>query len=58
MSFQYSIISSFMGQLKDRFSCYHQERTLAEKMAPVGQVDGVSGVEMVYLENREMLFKR
>jgi xylose isomerase len=50
MSFQYSIILSFMGQLKDRFSFYHQERTLAEKMALVGQIDGVSGVEMVYPE--------
>jgi len=37
-----------MGQLKDRFSYYHQERSLEEKIALVSQVEGVTGVEMVY----------
>lgn len=48
MDFRYSIILGFMGQLKDRFSTYHHERTLAEKMALVNEVDGVTGIEMVY----------
>lgn len=48
MSFEYSIILAFMGQLKDRFSFYQKERTVKEKFALVSQVEGVSGVEMVY----------
>lgn len=48
MTFQHSIILGFMGQLKDRFSYYHQERSLEEKIALVSQVEGVTGVEMVY----------
>lgn len=48
MNFQYSIILGFMGQLKDRFSFYQQERTLEEKIALVSQIEGVTGVEMVY----------
>jgi len=37
-----------MGQLKDRFSFYQAERSLEEKFELVSQVEGVSGVEMVY----------
>lgn len=48
MSFNYSIILGFMGQLQDRFSFYHQARTLEEKIATVKQIEGVTGVEMVY----------
>jgi len=48
MSFEYSIILAFMGQLKDRFSFYQKERTVEEKFALVSQVEGVSGVEVVY----------
>jgi len=48
VSFNYSIILGFMGQLQDRFSFYQQERTLEEKMVMVKQIEGVTGVEMVY----------
>jgi xylose isomerase len=48
MAIEYSIILSFMGQLKDRFSLYHQPRTVAERIARVSEVQGVTGVEMVY----------
>lgn len=48
MGFNYSIILGFMGQLRDRFSVYHKDRSLEEKIALVSQVEGVSGVEMVY----------
>lgn len=48
MVVRYAVISCFMGQLKDRFSVYHQQRTLDEKLALVSQVDGVAGVEVVY----------
>lgn len=48
MSNEYSIILSFMGQLKDRFSLYHEPHTVDERLSRVSQVQGVSGVEMVY----------
>lgn len=48
MAIEYSIILSFMGQLKDRFSLYHEPRTVEERIARVSEVQGVSGVEMVY----------
>jgi xylose isomerase len=48
MTMQYSVILGFMGQLKDRFAFYHQERTLDEKIACVSQVQGVTGVEITY----------
>jgi xylose isomerase len=48
MGVRYSIILGFMGQIKDRFSVYHEARGLAEKLDLVRQVDGVTGVEMVY----------
>jgi xylose isomerase len=48
VSFKYSIILPFMGQLKDRFSFYQKQHSLEEKFALVDQVEGVGGVEMVY----------
>ncbi|MCC7208768.1 MAG: sugar phosphate isomerase/epimerase [Anaerolineae bacterium] len=48
MSFRYSVILGFMGQLQDRFSVYHEQRTLAQKMALVREITGVTGVEMVF----------
>jgi len=48
MSLHYSVILGFMGQLRDRFAVYHQPRTLEERLALVAQINGVSGVEMVY----------
>jgi len=48
MTFRYSLILAFMGQLKDRFSVYQQERALEEKVALAAKVEGVGGVEMVY----------
>lgn len=47
-AFRYSVILSFMGQLKDRFSSYHAPKSLEEKFSMVSQVAGVTGVEMVY----------
>ena len=48
MSNEYSIILSFMGQLKDRFSFYHEPHNVEERLSRISQVQGVSGVEMVY----------
>jgi xylose isomerase len=48
MSIEYSVITPFMGQLKDRFSHYHQPRTLHQKLELVTRIDGVTGVEIVY----------
>lgn len=47
MDFAYSVILPFMGQLKDRFSVYHQDRPLDQKLALASQI-GIEGVEMVY----------
>lgn len=48
MPIEYSIILSFMGQLKDRFSFYHQPRKVDERLTLISEVQGVSGVEMIY----------
>lgn len=48
MGLRYSIILGFMGRLQDRFSTYHAERSLEEMLALVSQVEGATGVEMVY----------
>jgi xylose isomerase len=37
-----------MGQIKDRFSAYHEPRDLAEKMALTTKVEGARGIEPVY----------
>ncbi|RME78407.1 MAG: sugar phosphate isomerase/epimerase [Chloroflexi bacterium] len=48
MNIRYSVILGFLGQLNDRFSSYHSPRTLPEKLALVGQIDGATGIEAVY----------
>jgi len=48
MAVSYSVILPFMGQLRDRFCLYHDDRSLADKLALAAGVEGMSGVEMVY----------
>jgi xylose isomerase len=43
-----SIITAFLGQTRDRFSEYQENRTLEQKMAMVKQLKGCTGVEMVF----------
>lgn len=48
MSYRYSVILGFLGQLQDRFSRYHEPRDLAAKLAAATEIEGVAGVEPVY----------
>jgi xylose isomerase len=43
-----AIITSFLGQTRDRFHEYNSPLTLEEKFHLAGQIKGVSGVEVVY----------
>ena len=45
---KYSVITGFLGQTKDRFHTYNEERDLDEKLAAVTEIPGYSGVEVVY----------
>lgn len=48
MEIKQSIITGFMGKLRDRFSEYHADKTPVEKIAAVAQVKGAKGVEIVF----------
>lgn len=43
-----SIITAFLGQTQDRFSAYQRPTELAERLALVEQIPGVTGIEIVY----------
>jgi xylose isomerase len=45
---RYAIITSFLGKTRDRFSEYHEDRTIAEKLDLLSKIKGVSGIEIVY----------
>ncbi len=45
---KYSLITSFLGQTKDRFHTYNTPKTLDEKFATVAGIPGYSGVEVIY----------
>jgi len=43
-----SIITAFLGSVKNRYMVYQNERTLAQKLKLASQVDGCNGVEVCY----------
>lgn len=43
-----SIITAFLGRTQDRFSEYQQPTELKERLSIVQQIDGVTGIEIVY----------
>ncbi len=45
---KYSVITSFLGQTKDRFHVYNQNLSLDEKFALAKSIPGYTGVEIVY----------
>ena len=45
---KFSLITGFLAQTKDRFHVYNQPLELEEKLALVAEIDGYSGVEIVY----------
>lgn len=51
MTRKYSIITGFMGLIKDRFADYHPSRSLEEMFEMISRVKRCSGVEIVYPQN-------
>jgi len=45
---RHAVICAFLGQTRDRFHQYNEVRDLAGKLELAGQIDGVSGVEVVF----------
>ncbi len=43
-----SIITAFLGRTQDRFSEYQKPTELRERLSMVQQIDGVTGIEIVY----------
>lgn len=43
-----AIITAFLGGVKNRYMQYHEERSLGEKLAIAGSVEGIGGVELCY----------
>ena len=43
-----AVILPMMGQVRDRFAVYNQERTLAERLELASRLEGLDGVEMIY----------
>jgi xylose isomerase len=43
-----SIITAFLGKTQDRFSEYHKPTDLQERLEIINQIDGVTGIEIVY----------
>jgi xylose isomerase len=48
MNIKFSVILSLLGKVGDRFGVYGEERTLAELFELASQVEGLTGVELVY----------
>jgi len=51
MEHKYSIITGFMGKVKDRFIDYQPTRTMEEMVAMAACVKGCKGLEVVYPQN-------
>lgn len=43
-----SVITSFLGELRDRFCLYNQQRSIVEKLEAAAAIKGMDGVEVVY----------
>jgi sugar phosphate isomerase/epimerase len=47
-SVKHAVITSFLSTTKDRFHEYNAPKTLPERLQLAAQIDGISGVEMVF----------
>ncbi len=45
---KHAVITSFLSTTKDRFHEYNSPKTLAERLQMASEMDGISGVEMVF----------
>ena len=43
-----ALITAFVSKTKDRFHEYNRDMTLAERLELVAQMEGMSGVEVIY----------
>jgi xylose isomerase len=50
-----AIITAFLGGIGNRYMVYHDDHTLAEKLAMAGRVEGCDGVELCYPADFENL---
>ena len=48
MNWKFSANAAFFGRRRDRFNEYRPARSLAEKIALVAQVPGLTGIELKY----------
>lgn len=48
MELRYAVISSFMGQLRDRFHTYGEPNSITDRIKAIASIPGVSGVELVF----------
>ena len=48
MDLKFSIITGFLGQLKDRFKFYQEPRDLDKKLELASRIEGAEGVELIY----------
>ena len=51
MDRKYSIITGFMGKVKDRFIDYQPARSMEEMVKMASGIKGCSGLEVVYPQN-------
>lgn len=45
---KYSLITGFLGELKDRFTSYQPHRSLVEKFEVASKIKGLKGLELIY----------
>ena len=48
MNLNYSVILAFLDQLQDRFSTYHEGRSLAERITQVSKIEGIRAIETIF----------
>ncbi|GAH22468.1 unnamed protein product, partial [marine sediment metagenome] len=57
---KFSVITSFLGSIKNRFMEYQENRTIEEKLGMANKIKGMDGVELCYpadFKNVENLIK-
>jgi xylose isomerase len=47
-TWKYSVILSFLGELKDRFASYGEQRDLVAKFEVASQIENLQGLELIY----------
>jgi xylose isomerase len=45
---RHAVLTPFFGQLRDRFSVYHEPRSIVDKIDAAARIDGVEGIEVIF----------